>query len=243
MHEVRFLLRAVGGGEDILRRRTSEELGLPRRLIIYSIVQPQQVSFLRPDGPGIVGQQVVGLLVQPRGNGLIRPACPHRQTIAGRVIILRQNLQRLLMERHGFIEKRRVPQPQGAVLLVAVKLPPQALRPLPQRFAVGHAQQLRHLFLCPALRQLRQHPQRQIQAHRRVHSVLPRRKDHLRRLAAEANQLLGVHPFLRFLRPGGIAGLHDGVLPCRAAAAARQQQRCQRAAQYSSYFLHPVPSL
>ncbi len=147
------------------------------------------------------------------------------------------------MKRHILIEEHCVAQPQGAVLLVVTELLPQCLRPLPQRFIVGHVQQLHHLLLRLAVRQLRQHPQRRVQAYRRIHSIPVSDKKGCRRFVAEPLQRLRVHSILRFPHPCGHTSLRNDVLPHFRTAAARQHQHRQHAAQYSSYFFHPIPSL
>ena len=146
------------------------------------------------------------------------------------------------MKRHILIEECRVAQPQGAVLLVVIELLPQRLRPLPNRLAVGYAQQIHHLLLRLAVRQLRQHPQRHIQAYRGIHLVPFSGENNSRRFVTELPQCLRVHPVLRF-PCRGMARLRNGILSYSRTAAARQHQRRQQAAQHHPYLFHLFSSL
>ena len=145
------------------------------------------------DVPRLLRQQPAGLLVQPTGDGLVGLLRPHRHPVGGREIPLRQRIHRRLLHISVLPRKGGVGQPAHRVA-VLIDADPQAVDLLPQRFRVGGAQQSHHLLPCLAVRQLRQHPQRRIQADGRIHRVLPSGEDLRRRLIGKAPHRAVVRP-------------------------------------------------
>ena len=137
------------------------------------------------DVPRLLRQQPAGLLVQPTGDGLVGLLRSHGHPVGGREIPLRQRIHRRLLHIGVLPRKGGVGQPAHRVA-VLIDADPQAVDLLPQRFRVGGAQQSHHLLPCLAVRQLRQHPQRRIQADGRIHRVLPPDEDLRRRLIGKA---------------------------------------------------------
>ena len=141
MHEVRPLLTAVGGSKGGIRFRPAALKGLPPTgLIIYSIVQPQQVSRIRADIPRLLSQQPAGLLVQPAGNSPVRLLRPHGHPVGGRIVPLGQRVRRRLLHVGILPQERSIGQPAHGVA-VLIDAHPQLFDLLPQRSRIGSAPQ------------------------------------------------------------------------------------------------------
>ena len=216
MHELRFLLRAVGGGERVLLRLTALKGVLPAGLVVDGVIQPQQVVPIGADVPRLLGQQSAGVLVQPAGDGLVRLLRAHGHAVGGREVPIRQRVHGLLLHVGVLPQERAVGQTAHRPPVVQIHAHPQVAHRLPQGLAVGRAQQCHHLPLRLSVGHLRQHAERRIQTDGRIHPVLavgeelvqrPVRKGHQRvavRLRIQLAQLLQRLPVLGVRRVVGV---------------------------------------